>query len=45
MSVTVRPLSWRDLDVILPLERELFGHEAWDARSWWEELAARPRRE
>jgi ribosomal-protein-alanine N-acetyltransferase len=34
-----RPLRWWDVERLLPLERELFGTEAWSAETWWAELA------
>ena len=35
----VRPMRWWDVERLLPLEDELFGHEAWSAPTWWSELA------
>lgn len=38
-DVTLRPMRWWDVERLLPLERELFGSEAWSAETWWGELA------
>jgi ribosomal-protein-alanine N-acetyltransferase len=38
-AVQLRALRWRDLDRMLPVERELFGESAWTAEMFWEELA------
>ncbi|GAB3590633.1 ribosomal protein S18-alanine N-acetyltransferase [Angustibacter peucedani] len=35
----LRPLRWWDVEPLLPLERELFGPEAWRVETWWAELA------
>lgn len=40
----MRALSWRDIPVLVDLERDLFGHEAWTAQTWWAELAQGTRR-
>lgn len=40
----LRPTHWRDLARLAELETDLFGAQAWSQRSWWSELAARPRR-
>jgi ribosomal-protein-alanine N-acetyltransferase len=32
-------MRWWDVERLLPLEDELFGHEAWSAETWWSELA------
>jgi len=41
----LREVRWQDLAGRAELEEELFGPEAWNLRSWWGELAGRPRRE
>lgn len=41
----LREVRWQDLARLAELEEELFGPEAWSLRSWWGELAGRPRRE
>jgi ribosomal-protein-alanine N-acetyltransferase len=38
-DVTLRPMRWWDVETLLPLERELFGPDAWSAETWWGELA------
>ena len=43
--VLARPMSWLDVPALVDLETELFGPDAWDAPTWWAELAARPRRD
>lgn len=35
----LRRMRWWDVEVILPLERELFGPTAWSAEAFWSELA------
>jgi len=40
----LRPTRWEDLARLAELERDLFGADAWSERTWWSELAARPRR-
>lgn len=40
----LRPMHWSDIAGIAVLEGEVFPGEAWDERSWWAELAQRPRR-
>lgn len=42
---TVREMRWQDLDELVDLDRELFGHEAWSQQTWWAELAGRPQRQ
>jgi len=32
-------MRWWDVEVLLPLERELFGLTAWSAETFWSELA------
>lgn len=44
-SDDLRPIHWHDLADLAEAERAIFGASAWDERSWWAELAARPRRE
>ncbi len=39
MSVTVRRMRWWDIEPVLPLERELFPHDAWSAETFWAELS------
>lgn len=38
-DISLRPLRWWDVERLLPLERELFGADAWSAETWWGELA------
>lgn len=38
MSIAVRPLVRRDLDVVVQLERELFGPQAWSRAALVEEM-------
>jgi ribosomal-protein-alanine N-acetyltransferase len=38
-DVTLHPMRWWDVERVLPLERELFGGDAWSAETWWGELA------
>jgi ribosomal-protein-alanine N-acetyltransferase len=38
-DISLRPLRWWDVERVLPLERELFGADAWSAETWWGELA------
>ncbi len=44
-SVVVREAHWTDLPALAALEAEVFPDDAWSARSWWAELAGRPRRD
>ncbi|RNI22243.1 ribosomal protein S18-alanine N-acetyltransferase [Flexivirga caeni] len=44
MTTPLRELEWPDLADIGALDEQLFGQDAWSARSWWAELAGRPRR-
>lgn len=44
MTVRVREMEWPDIETLVQLEEQLFEHDAWSARSWWSELAGRPRR-
>ncbi|GAA2021443.1 ribosomal protein S18-alanine N-acetyltransferase [Terrabacter terrae] len=43
--VVLRELEWTDLAHLAELELHLFADDAWSERTWWAELAARPRRE
>lgn len=43
-SPRLRPMHWRDIDQLVELERTLFADDAWTERTWWSELAGRPRR-
>ena len=45
VEVNLRPATHRDIDELTRLDAELFGHEAWSETTWWEEFAARPKRE
>jgi ribosomal-protein-alanine N-acetyltransferase len=38
-------MRWTDIPELVELERVLFPSDAWQAPTWWSELAARPRRE
>jgi [ribosomal protein S18]-alanine N-acetyltransferase len=38
-DVSLRVMRWWDVERLLPLERELFGPDAWSAETWWGELA------
>lgn len=40
----LRELRWPDIPQLTILETELFGADAWSERTWWAELAERPRR-
>ena len=44
-AFALREVRWQDLSVLADHESDLFGSEAWTVRSWWGELAGRPRRE
>lgn len=44
-GVALRPATWRDIETLAALDAELFQHDAWSERTWWEEFAARPRRQ
>lgn len=37
-------MRWTDLPEIASVEAEVFPGEEWDERTWWAELALRPRR-
>ena len=41
----LRELEWSDLETLAALEVTLFRDDAWSARTWWAELAQRPRRD
>jgi ribosomal-protein-alanine N-acetyltransferase len=43
-EVTLREMTWRDIPDLAALEAALFA-DAWSERTWWAELAGRPRRE
>jgi [ribosomal protein S18]-alanine N-acetyltransferase len=38
-DIRLREMRWWDVECVLPLERELFGSDAWSAETWWGELA------
>ncbi len=44
-GAVVRHARWTDLPALASLEAEVFPDDAWSERSWWAELAGRPRRE
>ena len=37
--IKVRPMRWWDIDVVDPLEQELFPLDPWSIDQWWRELA------
>ena len=37
--IEVRPMRWWDIDVVDPLEQELFPLDPWSIDQWWRELA------
>ena len=41
----LRDVRWTDLPALAALETDLFAHDAWSERTWWAELAGRPRRD
>ncbi len=45
VGVVVRDARWTDVPALVALESEVFPDDAWSERSWWAELAGRPRRE
>ncbi len=45
MTAVIRPMSWTDIDALVDLEAALFADDAWNAPTWWAELAQRPRRD
>lgn len=44
MSVELRELQWPDIAALTALDEQLFEDDSWSAKSWWSELAGRPRR-
>jgi ribosomal-protein-alanine N-acetyltransferase len=42
--LTLRVMRWWDIEGVLPIERELFGDEAWSPGMFWSELAQRDTR-
>ena len=43
-ETTLREMTWRDIPSLAELEPELFVDDPWSERTWWAELAGRPRR-
>jgi ribosomal-protein-alanine N-acetyltransferase len=43
-ETTLREMTWRDIPALTALEPVLFADDAWSERTWWAELAGRPRR-
>ena len=43
-EVVLRPMRWWDVEVLVPLEQELFGPTAWSPETFWGELAQPGRR-
>ena len=43
-ETTLREMTWRDIPALTALEPILFADDAWSERTWWAELAGRPRR-
>jgi ribosomal-protein-alanine N-acetyltransferase len=43
-ETTLREMAWRDIPALSALEPVLFSDDAWSERTWWAELAGRPRR-
>jgi ribosomal-protein-alanine N-acetyltransferase len=43
-ALALRAMRWWDIDRVLPIERELFGDEAWSPGMFWSELAQRDTR-
>lgn len=43
-ETTLREMSWRDIPALSALELKLFADDSWSERTWWAELAGRPRR-
>jgi ribosomal-protein-alanine N-acetyltransferase len=39
VDVELRSMRWWDVERLMPLERELFGTDAWSAETGWGELA------
>ena len=42
LTPTLRPMRWWDIDVVMPLERDLFPDLPWSAAGFWSELAGVP---
>lgn len=43
-TVALRPMRWWDITAVMPIERDLFGDEAWSDTMFWSELAQRDTR-
>jgi ribosomal-protein-alanine N-acetyltransferase len=43
-ETTLREMTWLDIPDLSALEPALFADDAWSERTWWAELAGRPRR-
>jgi len=43
-GMTLREMTWHDIPALALLEPQLFADDAWSERTWWAELAGRPRR-
>jgi len=43
-ETTLREMTWQDIPALTALEPALFADDAWSERTWWAELAGRPRR-
>jgi ribosomal-protein-alanine N-acetyltransferase len=41
-AVSLRPMRWWDIELLVPLERELFAPDPWSAEGFWSELAGVP---
>lgn len=44
-TLVLRDARWTDVPALAALEAALFPDDAWSERSWWAELAGRPRRD
>jgi ribosomal-protein-alanine N-acetyltransferase len=44
MTDGLRPMRWWDIEVVMAIERALFGEEAWNDAMFWSELAERDTR-
>jgi ribosomal-protein-alanine N-acetyltransferase len=44
-TVLLRDARWTDVPALTALEGQVFPDDAWSERSWWAELAGRPRRD
>lgn len=44
-AAVLRDARWTDVPVLVGLEAAVFPDDAWSERSWWAELAGRPRRD